>query len=125
MTKTGTGLNKYTPCTHRPHTSDFNCCDIVVVIVAAGARTRMRTTVFSHKHCFSYVMDCKVTALVCALLLLTRNVKKRKKFRLHPVMSQRLLKGKFYSLYEDLKVQQRKCLDISERLLQLSTLITN
>jgi hypothetical protein len=29
--------------------------------------------------------------------------KERKKFWLHPITSQSLLKGKFYSLYEDLK----------------------
>jgi hypothetical protein len=46
-------------------------------------------------------------ALVCALLLRTRNVKKRKKFWLHPVTSQRLLRGKFYSLYEDLRAHPK------------------
>jgi hypothetical protein len=40
---------------------------------------------------------------VCALLLRKRNVKKRKKFWVHPITSQRLLKGKFYFLYVDLK----------------------
>ena len=45
---------------------------------------------------------------MCALLLRTRNVKKRKKFWVHPITSQRLLKGKFCSLYEDLKVHPQK-----------------
>ena len=76
---------------------------IVAAIVAAGARPRTRAAVSSHKHWLSYVMDCKDMALVCALLLRTRNVKKRKKFWLRPITSQRLLKGKFYSLYEDVK----------------------
>jgi len=49
-------------------------------------------------------------ALECALLLRTRNVKKRKKFWVHPITSQRLLKGKFYSLYEDLKAHPQKFL---------------
>jgi hypothetical protein len=53
-------------------------------------------------HCFSYVTDCKDIALVCALVLRKRNVKKRKKFWVHPITSQKLLKGKFTSLYEDL-----------------------
>jgi hypothetical protein len=46
-------------------------------------------------------MDCRDIALVCALLLGKRNVKKRKKFWVPPITSQRLLKGNFYSLYED------------------------
>jgi hypothetical protein len=45
---------------------------------------------------------------VCAMLLRTRNVKKRKKFCVHPITGQRLLKGKFYSLYEYLKVHPQK-----------------
>ena len=47
-------------------------------------------------------------ALVCALLLRKRNVKKRKKFCLHPITSQKLLKGKFYSLYEELKAHPKR-----------------
>ena len=59
------------------------------------------------------------TALLCALLLRTRNVKKRKKFWVHPITSQRLLRGKFYSLYEDLKAHPQKFfLDVSECLVQ-------
>ena len=34
--------------------------------------------------------------------------KERKKFWLHPITSQRSLKGKFYSLYEDLKAHPQK-----------------
>jgi len=49
-------------------------------------------------------------ALVCALLLRKRNGKKRKKFWVHPIMSQRLLEGKFYFLYEDLKAHPQKFL---------------
>jgi len=41
-------------------------------------------------------------ALMYALLLRTRNVKKRKNFLVHTITSQRLLRGKFYTLYEDL-----------------------
>jgi hypothetical protein len=52
---------------------------------------------------FSYGMDCKDIALAFALLLRKRNVKKRKKFWVHPITRQRLFKGKFSSLYEDLK----------------------
>jgi hypothetical protein len=48
-------------------------------------------------------MDCKDIAVGCALLLRKRNVKKRNKLWVHPIMSQRLLKGKFYFLYEDPK----------------------
>jgi len=76
----------------------------VAAIVAAGARPRTSATVSWHKHRFSNVMYCKDIELVCAVVLRTRNVKTRRKFWLHPITSQRLLKGKFYSLYEDLKV---------------------
>jgi hypothetical protein len=48
-------------------------------------------------------MECKDIASVCAVLLRTSNVKKRNKFWEHPITSQRLFKGKFYSLQEDLK----------------------
>ena len=34
--------------------------------------------------------------------------KEKKEFWLHPTTSQRFLKGKFYSLYEDLKAHPRK-----------------
>jgi hypothetical protein len=37
-----------------------------------------------------------------------RNVKKRKMFWVHPIRSHRLLKGKFYFLYEDLKALPQK-----------------
>jgi hypothetical protein len=64
-------------------------------------------------------MDCKNIALVCALLLRTRNVKKRKKFWVHPITSSRLLGGKFYSLYEDPKAHpQTFFLDILEYLVK-------
>ena len=91
---------------------------IVAAIVAAGARPRTTATVSSHKHWSSYVIDCKDVALACALLLRTRNVKKRKKFWLHPMTSQSLLKGKFYSLYIDLSAHPQIFLDISECLVQ-------
>ena len=73
-----------------------------------NARPHTRVTVSLHKHCFSYGMNRKNIAMVCALLLRKRNVKKRKKFWVHPVMSLRLLKRKFYFLYEDLKAQPQK-----------------
>ena len=97
---------------------------IIVAIAAAGARPRTRTAVSSHKHWFSYVMNCNDVALVCAVLLRTRNVKKIKKFWLHPITSQSLFKGKFYSLYKDLQRPEDTStkvvffLDISECLVQ-------
>ena len=81
---------------------------IVAAIVVADARPRTRAAVSSHKHWLSYAMDCKDMALVCAWSLRTRNVKKRRKFWLHRITSQRLFKGKFYSLYEDLKAQPQR-----------------
>jgi hypothetical protein len=63
-------------------------------------------------------MDCKDMELVCAALLRTRNVKKSNKFWVCPIASQTSLKGKFYSLYKDLKAHQKTFLDISEYLVQ-------
>ena len=66
-----------------------------------------------------YIMDCKDISLVWALLVGMWSVKEKKKFWVHPITSQRLLKGKFYSLYEDLKALPHKFfLDISECLVQ-------
>jgi hypothetical protein len=66
-----------------------------------------------------YIMDCKDISLVWALLVGMWSVKEKKKFWVHPITSQRLLKGKFCSLYEDLKaLPQKFFLDISECLVQ-------
>jgi len=93
----------------RPRSSDFNRCDNRGSDCRRWREApRTRVTVCWHKHWISYVMHCKDTALMCALLLRKRNVKKRKTFWLHPITSQRLLKGKFYSLYEDLKTHPQK-----------------
>jgi len=64
----------------RRHTRDFIPGSYKRRWAIFYARPRTRATVSSHKHWFSYVMDCKDIALVCALLLRKRNVKKRKKF---------------------------------------------
>ena len=49
---------------------------------------------------------CRVVA-VCALLLRTM-AKRRKRFWAHPLVSQRLLKGHFHKLYEDLRIHPKK-----------------
>jgi hypothetical protein len=52
-------------------------------------------------------MDFVESVAVCALLLRTR-AKRRKRFWVHPLVSQRLLKGKFHKLYEDLQNPSKK-----------------
>jgi hypothetical protein len=52
---------------------------------------------------FQYVMDLTETACVCALLLRTRQVQHKKRHWVHPILSNRLLNGQFYKLYEDLR----------------------
>lgn len=48
------------------------------------------------------VLDCVESVAVRALLR-RATAKRRKKFWVHPLMSQRLLKGQFHKLYEDYK----------------------
>jgi len=52
-------------------------------------------------------MDYVESVAVCALLLRTR-AKRRKRFGVHPLVSQRLLKGQFHKLYEDLHIHPKK-----------------
>ena len=58
--------------------------------------------------CWFYVelrceMDLLETAAVCALVLRIRKNKIRRRYWVHPIYSCRLLKGKFYTLYENLR----------------------
>ena len=48
-------------------------------------------------------MDLLETAVVCALVLRIRKKKIRRRYWVHPTYSCRLLKGKFYTLYENLR----------------------
>jgi len=48
-------------------------------------------------------MDLLETAAVCALVLRTRKKKIRRLYWVHPIYNCRLLKGKFYTLYENLR----------------------
>ena len=50
-----------------------------------------------------YEMDLLETAAVCALVLRIRKNKIRRRYWVHPIYSCRLLKGKFYTLYENLR----------------------
>jgi len=54
-------------------------------------------------------MDFVESVAVCALLLRIR-AKRRKRFWVHPLVSQRLLKGQFHKLYEDLRIHPKKFL---------------
>jgi len=48
-------------------------------------------------------MDLLETAAVCALVLRIQKKKIRKRYWVHPIYSCRLLKGKFYTPYENLR----------------------
>ncbi|CAI6374003.1 unnamed protein product [Macrosiphum euphorbiae] len=53
---------------------------------------------------FSRIMDFVEIAAVCALELKRRKtIKKKKKYWVHPITSQRLLKGQFYKLHNELR----------------------
>lgn len=56
-----------------------------------------------HTGMISTSMDFDDTAVACALLLRLRKKKQRKGYWVHPIYSERLLKGKFYTLYSDLR----------------------
>jgi len=79
----------------------------------AVRRDSKRNVMFSHfphnlVQCVRYVgMDFVELVVVCALLLRTR-VKRRKRFWVHPLVSQRLLKGQLHKLCEDLRVHPKK-----------------
>ncbi len=54
-------------------------------------------------------MDFQEVVCVVALLVKRQRVKKRKrKYWVHPVISHRLLKGQFHSIYEDLRAHPDK-----------------
>jgi hypothetical protein len=98
---------------------------IVAAIVAAGSKPRTRATVASRQQ-LSQLARGRARATVASLKhwLLRHGLrgcsigvcfvasnekrKERKKFWVHPITSQRLLKGKFYSLYEDLRAHPQK-----------------
>jgi hypothetical protein len=52
-------------------------------------------------------MDFVKLVSVCAFLLKTR-AKRRKRFWVHPLVSQKLLKGQFHKLYEELCIHAKK-----------------
>lgn len=47
-------------------------------------------------------MDAVETTCVVALLLRTRSKRRKHRYWVHPIISQRLLKGQFYKIFEDL-----------------------
>jgi hypothetical protein len=63
--------------------------------------------------CVQYIsMDFVELVAVCAVLLRTR-AKRRKWFWVHPLVSQRLLKGQYHKLCEDLRMHPKtKSLDV-------------
>jgi hypothetical protein len=60
-----------------------------------------------HTVCALYKLAFFESVAVCTLLLGTR-AKRRKKIWLHPLVSQRLLKGQNRKLYEDLRMHPKK-----------------
>jgi hypothetical protein len=53
-------------------------------------------------------MDLEEVACICALELRRRRKRRKQKFWVHPITSQRLMKGFFYTLYEDLRRHPKK-----------------
>ena len=53
-------------------------------------------------------MDFDETAVVCALLLKFRERKRKRKYWVHPIYSERRLKGQFYVLFNDLRQNPEK-----------------
>ena len=82
----------------------FIAATIVADIVAAGASPRTTATqaLIQLRH---GLQGCSIS--VCFVASNAKR-KEKKKFWLHPITRQRLLKGKFYSLYEDLKANPQK-----------------
>ena len=57
----------------------------------------------THTH-ISSKMDFVAVASICALLINKKRSNKRKRqYWMHPVLSKRLIRGQFYTLYEDLR----------------------
>lgn len=53
-------------------------------------------------------MDFVEIACVCALSLARKRKQKRKLFWVHPILSQRLLNGQFYKLFDTLREHSTK-----------------
>jgi hypothetical protein len=59
---------------------------------------------------FSFKMDFNELVVVCALELRRREkIQRKNKYWVHPITSQRLVKGQFHKLYEDLRAYPEKC----------------
>ena len=90
---------------------------IVSWLCARTVKETTRSDIFLTILCSQYVrytsMDFVESLAVCALLLRTR-AKRRKRFWVHPLVNQRLLKGQFHKLCEDLCIHPKNFLGILE-----------
>ena len=57
---------------------------------------------------FSVIMDTVEVAVTCALLIRRKRKKRKRKYWVHPIVSQRLLRGAFHTLFDDLKGHPEK-----------------
>jgi len=86
----------------------WNSCSGRVFLGCAHGRWKKRNVLtFCSLSVSVCGMDFVESVAVCARLLRTRT-KRRKWFWVHPLVSQRLLKGQFHKLYEDLRIHPQK-----------------
>lgn len=48
-------------------------------------------------------MDFNEVAVICALEIRRRKMKRKKRYWVHPIYTERLFKGKFYTIYSELR----------------------
>lgn len=53
-------------------------------------------------------MDFVESVALCALVLRGKKPKPQRRFWVHPLVGQRLLKGQFHKIYEDLRLDPKK-----------------
>jgi len=75
-----------------------------LAVLTDGERTASSYIFFTVSVCG---VDFVESIAVCTLLLRTR-AKRRERFWVHPLVRQRLLKGQFHKLYEDLRIHPKK-----------------
>jgi len=96
-------------------------CDTSPIFISLLCARTAKETLRSHilitiwcSQCVRYTsMDFVESVAVCALLLKTRT-KRRKRFCVHPLVSQKLLNVQFHRLCEDLRMRQKKSLNVLE-----------
>jgi hypothetical protein len=85
-----------------PHTSEF-CYATVSSLSLGCTHEKWLSQVTFIKTRTSYTIDIKNVAIFCALMVRNRKNKWKKDNWVHPIYSDRLLKGIFYTLHEKLR----------------------